>query len=98
MNHEFSFFLSAYQDRCQLKLSIEIKLKLHEALRNISDTRSCLMINQYAIKRATRTLNFQSSLKVGESNKQATLEMKATIFDKSDIILTSWIDVKKHTI
>ena len=86
MNHEFSFFLSAYQDRCQLKLSIEIKLKLHEALRNISDTRSCLMINQYAIKRATRTLNFQSSLKVGESNKQATLSMKATILDKNDII------------
>jgi hypothetical protein len=51
------------------------------------------MINQYAIKRATRTLNFQSSLKIGESTKHATLEMKATILDKSDIILTSWIDV-----
>ena len=93
MNHEFSFFLSAYQDRCQLKLPIEIKLKLHEALRNISDNRSCSMINQYEIKKTTKALNFQSSLKIGESNKHATLEMKATILDKSDIILTSWIDV-----
>ncbi len=78
MNHEFSFFLSAYQDGCQLKLPIEIKLKLHEALRSISDTRSCLMINQYAIKRATRTLNFQSSLKIGESNKQRWMSIKIT--------------------
>ena len=92
MNHEFSFFLSAYQDRCQLKLPIEIKLKLHEALRNISDNRSCSMINQYAIKKTTKALNFQSSLKIGESNKHATLEMKATILDKSDITLTSLID------
>jgi hypothetical protein len=28
-------------------------------------------------------------LKIGESNKQATLAMRATILDKSDIILTS---------
>ena len=52
------------------------------------------MISQYAIKKTTKALNFQSSLKIGESNKHATLEMKATILDKSDIILTSWIDVK----
>ena len=51
------------------------------------------MINQYEIKKTTKALNFQSSLKIGESNKHATLEMKATILDKSDIILTSWIDV-----
>jgi hypothetical protein len=31
---------------------------------------------------------------MGESNKHATLAMKATILDKSDIILTSWIDVE----
>jgi hypothetical protein len=29
---------------------------------------------------------------MGESNKLATLAMKATILDKSDIILTRWID------
>jgi hypothetical protein len=28
----------------------------------------------------------------GESNKHATLAMRATILDKSDIILTRWID------
>jgi hypothetical protein len=32
-------------------------------------------------------------LKIGESSKYATLVMKATILDKSDIILTSWIDM-----
>jgi hypothetical protein len=31
--------------------------------------------------------------KIGESSKHATLEMKATILDKSDFILTGWIDV-----
>jgi hypothetical protein len=31
---------------------------------------------------------------MGESNKHATLAMKATILNKSDIILTSWIDVE----
>jgi hypothetical protein len=51
------------------------------------------MINQYAIKRTTKAIDFHSSLKIGESNKHATLEMKATILDKSDFILTSWIDV-----
>jgi hypothetical protein len=34
-----------------------------------------------------------NKLILGESNKHATLAMKATILDKSDIILTSWIDV-----
>jgi hypothetical protein len=43
------------------------------------------------IKRTTYALVYQISSKIGESNKYATLEMKATIFDKSDIILTSWI-------
>jgi hypothetical protein len=30
------------------------------------------MINQYAIKKTTKALNFQLSLKIGESNKDAT--------------------------
>jgi hypothetical protein len=33
------------------------------------------------------------SFEVGESSKYAILTMKATILDKSDIILTSWIDM-----
>jgi hypothetical protein len=45
------------------------------------------------IKRTTYALDYQIILKIGESNKYATLAMKATIFDKSDIILTSWIDM-----
>ncbi len=69
-------------------------MKLHEALRNISDNRSCSMINQYAIKKTTKALNFQSSLKIGESNKYATLAMKTTILDKDDITLTRWINLK----
>jgi hypothetical protein len=32
-------------------------------------------------------------LKIGESDKHATLVMRATILDKSNIILTRWIDV-----
>ena len=32
-------------------------------------------------------------IRIGESSKYATLAMKATILDKSDIILTSWIDM-----
>jgi hypothetical protein len=31
---------------------------------------------------------------MGESNKHATLAIKATILDKGDIILTSWIDAE----
>ena len=42
------------------------------------------------IKRTTYALN---KLKIGESITYATLAMKATILDKSDIILTSWIDM-----
>jgi hypothetical protein len=38
-----------------------------------------------AIKRTTYALN---KLKIGESSKYATLTMKATILDKSDIIFT----------
>jgi hypothetical protein len=42
------------------------------------------------IKRTTYALD---KLKIGESITYATLAMKATILDKSDIILTSWIDM-----
>jgi hypothetical protein len=52
------------------------------------------MINQYAIKRTTKTIDLQLSSKIGESNKHATLVMRATILDKGNIILTRWIDVK----
>jgi hypothetical protein len=38
-------------------------------------------------------IRLTNKLILGESNKHATLAMKATILDKSDIILTSWIDV-----
>jgi hypothetical protein len=37
-----------------------------------------------------RSLN---KLKMGESNKYATLTMKATILDKGDITLPRWIDM-----
>jgi hypothetical protein len=37
-----------------------------------------------------RSLN---KLKMGESSKYATLIMKATILDKGDIILPSWIEM-----
>jgi hypothetical protein len=45
------------------------------------------------IKRTTYALDYQISSKIGESNQYATLAMKATILDKSDIILSSWIDM-----
>jgi hypothetical protein len=38
-----------------------------------------------------RSLN---KLKKGESSEYATLTMKATILDKGDIILPSWIEMK----
>jgi hypothetical protein len=63
MNHEFSFYLSAYQDRCQLKLPIEIKLKLREALRNISDNGSCSMINQRCDQESNIGIRFTIKLK-----------------------------------
>jgi hypothetical protein len=70
-------------------------LILFEALRSISVNRSHSMIKQITgvIKRTTWALDLTSKLIIGESNKHATLAMKATILDKSDIILTSWIDV-----
>ena len=40
------------------------------------------------IKRTTYAFD-----KIGESSRYATLAMKATILDKDDIILTSWIDM-----
>jgi hypothetical protein len=42
-----------------------------------------------AIKRIAYALN---KLKKGESSKYATLAMKATILDKSDITLPCWIE------
>jgi hypothetical protein len=36
---------------------------------------------------------FNQAKKIGESNKHATLTLKATILDKGDIILPSWIEV-----
>jgi hypothetical protein len=46
-----------------------------------------------AIKRTSYALDFQTSSKIGESNKYATLTLKATILDKGDIILPSWIEM-----
>jgi hypothetical protein len=37
---------------------------------------------------------FKQAQKIGESNKYATLILKATILDKGDIILPSWIEMK----
>jgi hypothetical protein len=67
----------------------------YAALRDISVNRSYSMIKQIpdVIKRTTYAFDYQISSKIGESNKYATLAMKATILDKSDIILTSWIDM-----
>jgi hypothetical protein len=39
-------------------------------------------------------IRISNKLKIGESSKYATLTMKATILDKSDIILPSWIDLE----
>jgi hypothetical protein len=36
-------------------------------------------------------------LKIGESSKYATLTIKATILDESDITLPNWIELKQHT-
>jgi hypothetical protein len=44
------------------------------------------------IKRTTYALS--NKLKIGESSKYATLIMKATILDKSDITLPNWIDLR----
>jgi hypothetical protein len=46
-----------------------------------------------AIKRTTLALDFQTSSQIGESNKYATLILKATILDEGDIILPSWIEM-----
>jgi hypothetical protein len=62
-------------------------LKVYKALRNISVNWSYSIIKQItdAIKRITYASN---NLKIGESSRYATLAMKATILDKSDIIFT----------
>jgi hypothetical protein len=39
------------------------------------------------------SVRLTNKLIIGESSEHATLAMKATILDKSDIILTRWIDV-----
>ena len=46
-----------------------------------------------AIRRTTYALDYQISLKIGESSKYATLIMKATILDKSDTSLPNWIEL-----
>jgi hypothetical protein len=38
------------------------------------------------------SIRLTNKLIIGESSKHATLAMKATILDKGDIFLTSWID------
>jgi hypothetical protein len=38
------------------------------------------------------SVRLTNKLIIGESSKHATLAMKTTILDKSDIILTSWIE------
>jgi hypothetical protein len=45
------------------------------------------------IKRTTYALDYRISSKIRESNKYATLVMKATILDKGDIIIPSWIEM-----
>jgi hypothetical protein len=65
------------------------RLIVYATLRNI-----CVysMIKQLTdvIKRTTYALD---KLEIGESSKYATLAMKATILYKSDINLTSWIEM-----
>jgi hypothetical protein len=39
------------------------------------------------------SIRLTNKLIIGESSKHATLAIESTILDKSDIILTSWIDV-----
>jgi hypothetical protein len=53
------------------------------------------MIKQitYVIKRTTYALDYQTSLNLGESSKYATLTIKATILENSDITLPSWIEM-----
>jgi hypothetical protein len=46
------------------------------------------------IKRTNICIRLSNKLKIGESSKYATLIMKATILDKSDITLPNWIDLK----
>jgi hypothetical protein len=46
-----------------------------------------------AIKRTTYALDYKTGLKIGESSKYATLTIKATILEKSDIALPSWIEM-----
>jgi hypothetical protein len=71
-------------------------LIVYEALSNISVHWSYSKIKRItdAIKRTTYALD---KLKIGESSKYATLKMKATILDKSDITLPNLFDLKYHT-
>jgi hypothetical protein len=43
-------------------------------------------------------IRISNKLKIGESSKYATLTIKATTLNKSDITLPNWIDLKKHTL
>jgi hypothetical protein len=45
----------------------------------------------------TNNIRISNKLKIGESSKYATLTIKATILDKSDITLPNWIELKQHT-
>jgi hypothetical protein len=42
-------------------------------------------------------IRISNKLKIRESSKYATLTIKATILNKSDITLPNWIDLKQHT-
>jgi hypothetical protein len=46
-----------------------------------------------AIKKNNIGIRSLNKLNMGESSKYAILTMKATIFDKGDIILPSWIEM-----
>jgi hypothetical protein len=47
-----------------------------------------------AIQKNNICIRSSNKLKLGESSKYATLTTKVTIFDKDDIILPSWIEMK----
>jgi hypothetical protein len=66
-------------------------LIVYAALRNISV--NLKLFNDQITDVIKRTTYALDKLKIGESSKYATLAMKATILYKSDIILTSRIDV-----
>jgi hypothetical protein len=68
----------------------------YEALRNISVLLKLFndQTNNRCDQKNNIGISLSNKLKPGESSKYATLTMKATIFDKGDIILPSWIEMK----